>query len=124
MFVYDVATDTWTTIDKENGDDEVVLISDIDQDGIAEVVVPSGSFELDGTPIAEMDGGLESTGLLAADVDGDGFPGGAERVGSLEPTRRIGDPWNAAFNPGYRSMERLSTSARDGDPFPDWIRRC
>jgi hypothetical protein len=102
--VYDVSGDAWTTIDRpQEGDDEIVALADIDQDGLAEVVMPSGSYALDGTAIATYPGFVPlgttskmvgTNGLLAVDLDGDSFPEAVNALGIWNPLDGKGRTWD------------------------------
>lgn len=104
--VYDVSGDAWTTIDVpgmdyeggHSGDDEIVALADVDQDGFAEVVLPSGSYALDGSPIAAYPGfndpmAVSSNGMLVNDLDGDSFPEVVNQNGVWNPRDGSGHTW-------------------------------
>lgn len=112
--VYDVSGDAWTTIDVpgveyeggHSGDDEIVSLVDIDQDGLAEVVLPSGSYSLDGTPVAAYPGfgepmAVSSNGLLTVDLDGDSFPEVVNSQGVWNPRDGSGNAWAKDVGAGW-----------------------
>jgi hypothetical protein len=112
--VYDVSGDAWTTIavpgmedeGGHSGDDEIVSLVDIDQDGLAEVVLPSGSYSLDGTPVAAYPGfgapmAVSSNGLLTVDLDGDSFPEVVNSQGVWNPRDGTGNAWSKSVDPGW-----------------------